>query len=97
MTPRTCAHLQLTRLAGESFSLITGLDLAYLDLERKPPEGVELGATENPEDEHVGMDLDDSLPWPDSEKIQKWWDAHRKDFHLGSTISWASRRGGSMP
>ena len=29
--------LKLTRLAGESFSLITGLDLAYLDLERRPP------------------------------------------------------------
>jgi uncharacterized protein (TIGR02270 family) len=77
------ADLKLTRLAGESFSLITGLDLAYLDLERKPPEGVELGPTDNPEDEEVGMDPDDSLPWPDPEKIQKWWDKHHNDFQPG--------------
>jgi uncharacterized protein (TIGR02270 family) len=77
------ADLKLTRLAGESFSFITGLDLAYLDLERKPPEGVELGPTDNPEDEDVGMDPDDSLPWPDPEKIQKWWDGHHNDFQPG--------------
>jgi uncharacterized protein (TIGR02270 family) len=77
------ADLKLTRLAGESFSLITGLDLVYLDLERKPPEGVDLGPTDNPEDEDVGMDPDDSLPWPDPEKIQKWWDAHHQEFQPG--------------
>ena len=59
------ADEKTTRLAGESFSFMTGLDLAYLDLERKPPEGVEFGPTDNPEDEEVAMDADDSLPWPD--------------------------------
>src|SRR5262245_33765755 len=49
---------KVMRLAGESFSLITGLDLAYLDLERKFPEGVEVGSTDNPADENVEMDLD---------------------------------------
>lgn len=77
------ADLKQTRLAGESFSFITGLDLAYLDLERKPPEGIELGPTDNPEDEDVGMDPDDSLPWPDPEKIQKWWDGHHHEFQPG--------------
>jgi uncharacterized protein (TIGR02270 family) len=71
------------RLAGESFSLITGLDLAYLDLERKPPEGLELGPTDNPDDEDVAMDADDSLPWPDPAKIQKWWDANKQRFQPG--------------
>jgi uncharacterized protein (TIGR02270 family) len=75
--------LKLTRLAGESFSFITGLDLAYLDLERKPPEGVEFGPTENPEDEDVAMDPDESLPWPDPEKIQIWWDANKHRFQIG--------------
>ena len=75
--------LKLTRLAGESFSFITGLDLAYLDLERKPPEGTELGPTDNPEDEDVAMDADDSLPWPDPVKIQKWWDANKHRFQPG--------------
>ncbi len=72
--------LKLTRLAGESFSFITGLDLAYLDLERRPPEGVELGPTDNPEDEDVAMDPDDGLPWPDPAKIKKWWEANKHRF-----------------
>lgn len=77
------ADEKVTRLAGESFSFITGLDLAYLDLERKPPEGVELGPTDNPEDEDVAMDADDSLPWPDPPKIQKWWEANKHRFQPG--------------
>ena len=75
--------LKLARLAGESFSFITGLDLAYLDLERKSPEGVEFGPNENPEDDNVAMDEDDSLPWPDPAKIQGWWDANKSRFFNG--------------
>jgi uncharacterized protein (TIGR02270 family) len=75
--------LKLARLAGESFSFITGLDLAYLDLERKPPEDVEFGPNDNPQDDNVAMDEDDSLPWPDPAKIQGWWDANRSRFTNG--------------
>ncbi len=75
--------LKLTRVAGESFSFITGLDLAYLDLERKPPEGVEFGPNDNPDDDNVAMDEDDSLPWPDPVKIQAWWDANKSRFTEG--------------
>ncbi|PTR08975.1 uncharacterized protein (TIGR02270 family) [Nitrosospira sp. Nsp5] len=75
--------LKLTRVAGESFSFITGLDLAYLDLERKPPEGVEFGPNDDPEDDNVAMDEDDSLPWPDPVKIQAWWDANKSCFTNG--------------
>ena len=67
---------QLARLAGESFSLITGLDLAYLDLEVKPPEGVDFGPSDDPEDDDVAMDQDDSLPWPDPVKLAAWWQAN---------------------
>jgi uncharacterized protein (TIGR02270 family) len=74
---------KFARLAGESFSMITGLDLAYLDLERKPPENVEAGPTENPEDESVEMDPDDSLPWPDGAKIQAWWQANQAHYQQG--------------
>jgi uncharacterized protein (TIGR02270 family) len=77
------ADEKVARLAGESFSLITGIDLAYLDLERKPPEGVDFGPTDNPEDENVAMDPDDGLPWPDPDKIQKWWDANTNRFQAG--------------
>jgi len=77
------SDLTLARLAGESFSFITGLDLATLDLERARPEGIRLGPTDAPEDEDVAMDPDDGLPWPDPEKIQKWWETHRHDLPAG--------------
>ena len=76
--------LKLTRLAGESFSLITGLDLAYLDLERKPPEGVAIGPNDDPDDDNVAMDEDDSLPWPDVDKIAAWWQSNRQHFAPGT-------------
>ncbi len=74
---------ELTRLAGESFSLITGLDLSYLDLDRPPPEGVDFGPNDNPEDENVAMDPDDSLPWPDVAKVYTWWQANQQHFQPG--------------
>jgi uncharacterized protein (TIGR02270 family) len=80
---RQMEDLKLARLAGESFSFITGLDLAYLDLERKPPEGVEFGSNDDPEDDNVAMDEDDSLPWPDPAKIQGWWEANKNGFTDG--------------
>jgi uncharacterized protein (TIGR02270 family) len=76
--------LKLSRLAGESFSYITGLDLAYLDLERKPPEGVDFGPNDDPNDDNVAMDEDDGLPWPDVEKISSWWQANGQRFAPGT-------------
>ena len=76
-------ELKTTRLAGEAFSLITGLNLAYLDLERKPPEGVDFGPTDDPADDNVAMDPDDDLPWPDADKIQAWWDVNKPRFQEG--------------
>jgi uncharacterized protein (TIGR02270 family) len=76
--------LKLSRLAGESFSFITGLDLAYLDLERKPPEGVDFEPNDDPNDDNVAMDEDDGLPWPDVDKISAWWQAHGHRFAPGT-------------
>ncbi len=75
---------KLSRLAGESFSYITGLDLAYIDLERKPPEGVDFGPNDDPNDDNVAMDEDDGLPWPDVKKISSWWQANGQRFAPGT-------------
>jgi uncharacterized protein (TIGR02270 family) len=75
---------KLARLAGEAFSLITGLDLAWLDLERKPPENLESGPNDDPGDANVDMDEDDGLPWPDQERIQGWWDSNSSRFQPGT-------------
>jgi uncharacterized protein (TIGR02270 family) len=86
----------LARVAGEAFTMITGIDLAYNDLEKHAPEGFEAGPTENPEDENVEMDPDENLPWPDPALIQKWWNNNQSQFQksthylLGKpmTIEW---------
>lgn len=74
----------LTRLAGESFSMITGLDLALLDLDRPPPEEALLGPNDNPEDDNVDLDPDEGLPWPDIPKIQAWWQANGSGYANGT-------------
>jgi len=78
------ADVKTTRRAGESFSLITGLDLAWLDLEVKPPENFESGPNDDPNDPNVDMDEDDGLPWPDVKKIQAWWHANGSRFQSGT-------------
>ncbi|WP_290648319.1 TIGR02270 family protein [Aquisalimonas sp.] len=74
---------EFARVAGESFTMITGVDLAYEDLEGEWPEGFEAGPTESPEDEDVAMDADEDLPWPDPRLIADWWSHHHGRFPPG--------------
>jgi uncharacterized protein (TIGR02270 family) len=74
---------QLARAAGEAFCMIAGVDLAWLDLERKPPKDFESGPNDNPEDANVASDEDDGLPWPDQSLVQGWWDANSHRFQSG--------------
>ena len=73
----------VSRLAGQAFSLITGADLDRLQLFRAQLEDFEGGPTENPEDENVDMDPDEGLMWPDPHRIQTWWDANKHRFQPG--------------
>ncbi len=77
------ADPDLARPAGESFCLISGVDLAYDDLEGEAPEGFEAGPTEAAADENVALDTDENLPWPDPDLVQGWWEenAHRFPAH----------------
>jgi uncharacterized protein (TIGR02270 family) len=74
----------LTRLAGESFGVITGVDLSHHTFERPQPEGIESGPNDNPDDENVEMDPDEGLPWPDADKVAKWWAANAHRFQPGT-------------
>lgn len=74
----------LARVAGESFTMITGVDIACEDLEGKWPEAFEAGPTENPEDENVEMDPDEDLPWPNPDLVQKWWNQNKGRFRNGA-------------
>ncbi|MCH8503534.1 MAG: TIGR02270 family protein, partial [Ectothiorhodospiraceae bacterium] len=84
---------EISRVAGEAFTMITGVDLAYEDLEGEWPEGFQAGPTENPEDEDVAMDPDEDLPWPDPVLVTDWWSSHRERFSPGQRYLVGNRIG----
>ena len=75
---------ETTRLAGEAFSMITGVDLAYRDLDRKPPRDFESGPNDDPADENVSLEEDEHLPWPDAAKVGDWWTKNKSRFSTGA-------------
>lgn len=70
------------RAAGEAFSLITGTDIAYLDLDLKEPPVP--ASDEPPADATEPPDEDQDLPWPDPRKIAAWWSKYRGNFQAGT-------------
>jgi len=74
----------LARVAGEAFSMITGAEFEYEDLEGAAPEGFEAGPNEDPKDENVELDPDENLPWPKMEAVQKWWEARKGGLRAGT-------------
>lgn len=75
---------ETARAAGEAFSLITGADITYLDLDRTAPEGLESGPNDDPADASVAPDPDENLPWPDPGLIETWWSARSHRFQAGT-------------
>ncbi|MGZ8911381.1 MAG: hypothetical protein ACXW09_15530, partial [Methylococcaceae bacterium] len=73
---------KLAKVAGESFSFITGVDIAYNDLEGELPKDFAAGPTEDPEDENVAMDPDEDLPVPDPALMERWWQQHQLRFQI---------------
>jgi uncharacterized protein (TIGR02270 family) len=74
----------LARVAGESFSTLTGADLALLGLEGQRPEDFESGPSDDPDDDNVDLDADDDLPWPYLERIRGWWSKNSSRFAAGT-------------
>ena len=74
---------ELSRLAGESIALITGLDLAYLDFEQEVPEHFEILPTDNAEDNKIAQDQDENLPWPNQTKLKQWWLDNNSSYQHG--------------
>lgn len=73
--------LSLARLAGESFSLITGLDLDEHRLSRDIPDDArEISEDSN---DNLILDEDENLPWPDPRQIAGLWKAYGKNYNPG--------------
>jgi len=71
----------MARIAGESFTFITGAALDDEDLEAEDePAGFAAGPTEDPEDEDVTLDQDEDLLWPEPTLVQAWWDKHQGQY-----------------
>ncbi|MHA5801233.1 TIGR02270 family protein [Pseudomonas aeruginosa] len=73
----------LARVAGEAFSLITGADLALLDLELEALPDYDPGPNDDPDDEDVALDDDENLTWPEAERVSAWWRDHGARFVAG--------------
>ncbi|WIG94790.1 TIGR02270 family protein [Myxococcus sp. SDU36] len=75
----------VARLAGESFSAITGLKLkeTYVLPEEEPDDALP-PLEEDDLDADLSLRPEDALPRPAPEEVARWWQAVRKDFAPGS-------------
>ncbi len=77
------ADPQQARLAGEAFTLMTGIDLEKHKLMVPPPPDQALIPNDNPDDPRVGLDEDENLPWPQADPITALWRHHGQHFLVG--------------
>jgi len=69
------------RIAGEAFSLLTGIDIKQQQLSRSgsPPKRIDYL-----DDSSLDIEREDSnLLWPDADKIATQWQQHSADFETG--------------
>lgn len=71
---------QYSRVCGEMVSMITGINIEKSDLDTQAPSDYQDTINDNPQDNEVVLQADHFLPWPDLEKVEKWWAQHRSSF-----------------
>ena len=73
----------LARVAGESVSMITGVDISYCDLDGEAAVGFAAGPTQEPADPIITADPDEHLPCPVPDKVEAWWASKREKLPAG--------------
>lgn len=73
----------LAKLAGESFAYITGVDFEKHHLVVDEPDNYPIIPNDGDEDDNVGLDEDENLPYPDAEKVAAIWRNHGQNFVVG--------------
>jgi uncharacterized protein (TIGR02270 family) len=63
----------MARIAGEAFTMITGIDLVANNLRGAPPEGFRAGPSDDPADDLVALDPDENLSFPDVARVRAKW------------------------
>jgi uncharacterized protein (TIGR02270 family) len=66
----------VARVAGDAFSMMTGLDFASTDMEATPPEGYAGGRT-------TKTVSDKDLPWPNVALLSAWWSNNKSRYPAG--------------
>ena len=69
-----------TRVAGEAFCFMTGIDLAWNHLHRDAPETESPSPNDDPAEAGVALDEDENLRWPDLPKVTAWWQKNQPQF-----------------
>jgi len=75
---------ELARVAGDAFSMITGVDLEAENLEGEWPDGFEAGPNDDPDDDNVDLDEDEALSWPEADLVAQWWADNHQALHAGN-------------
>lgn len=73
----------VARLAGEAFTLITGILLDPNGLALEVPDLDQAPSGDDDADENINMDEDENLPWPDPDKIAATWQKYGGGFANG--------------
>lgn len=77
------ANPRYARLAGEGFSLLTGIDLEKRELIIDVPDITEFQSASNEDAESVELDEDENLPWPNTDKLAAIWQKYGGSFVAG--------------
>jgi uncharacterized protein (TIGR02270 family) len=70
----------LARLAGEAFTMMTGVDLAFHDLDQDAPAA----AQDEPDAEPLELTYESDLPFPSARRVADWWGKNGSRFAAGS-------------
>lgn len=75
---------EFSRIAAESFCLITGVDLNKMNMTVMAPEGIDVSPNDDPDDENVKIHDDENLSWPDVVKVNTYWNSVKDNYIAGT-------------
>lgn len=74
---------KFARLAGESFAMITGCDMAAADFILQPADAAP-DAPAAEDEAPIALDEDEAQPLPDADKVAAWWQSNGQRFSPGT-------------